>query len=193
MLKRFKRFRAAEFGPANGLIFIVFCLGTAAGTVIGSALTSPILNTELAAYIESSVLSDSFFSSIYNAFFFTLLAVLFGTSFLGVFLIPSAVLIKAYSMSCSVAVMYSSFGFKGTVCALFFIGIPSLLIIPCFILCAIDALNSARQLYSIRFHSAACAVENQSFFRHMIFVIPALALAALYDNFLLPLILSHIY
>ena len=193
MLKRFKRFGVAEFDPANGLIFIVFCIGLAAGTVIGSVLTSPMLDTELAAYIESSVISDSFISSVYNAFFFILLAVLFGTSFLGIFLIPSAVLIKAYSMSCSVAVMYSSFGLEGTVCALFFIAIPSLLIIPCFLLCAIDALNSSRQLYSIRFHSAAYSRENQNFFRHMIFVIPALVLAAVYDNFLLPLVLSHLY
>ncbi len=193
MLKRFKRFGVTELDPANGLIFIVFCIGLVAGTVIGSVLTSPVLDTELAAYIENSVISDSFISSAYNAFFFILLAVLFGTSFLGIFLIPSAVLIKAYSMSCSVAVMYSSFGLEGTVCALFFIAIPSLLIIPCFLLCAIDALNSSRQLYSIRFHSAVYSRENQSFFRHMIFVIPALVLAAAYDNFLLPLVLSHIY
>lgn len=193
MLKRFKRFESSDFDPAKGLIFIVFCLGTAAGTVIGSALTSPVLDTELAAYIESSVLSESFLSSVYNAFFFILLALFFGTSFLGVFLIPSAVLIKAYSMSCSVAVMYSSFGLEGAICALFFIGIPSLLIIPCFLLCAIDALHSSRQLYSIRFQAVAYGRENNGFFRHMFFVIPVLVLTAVYDSFLLPLILSHIY
>lgn len=193
MLNRFKRFGAADFDPANGLILIVFCLGAAAGTIIGSVLTSPISDTELAAYIENSVLSDSFVSSVYNAFFFILLAVLFGTSFLGVFLVPSAVLIKAYSMSCSVAVMYSSFGLEGTVCAIFFIAIPSLLIIPCFLLCAVDALNSSRQLYSIRFHSAAYSREGPGFVRHIVFAVPALVLAAVYDSFLLPLILSHIY
>jgi len=193
MLKRFKRFRDAEFDPANGLVFIVFCLGAVAGTVIGSVLTSPVLDMALETYIESSVLSESFLSSVYNAFFFILLVLLFGTSFLGVFLIPSAVLIKAYSMSCSVAVMYSSFGLEGTLCALFFIGIPSMFIIPCFLLCALDALRSSRQLYSIRFHAAVYGRENKSFFRHMIFVIPALVLISVYDRFLLPLILSHIY
>lgn len=193
MLKRFKRLSDAGSDPASGLVFVAFCLGTAAGTIIGSALTSPVLNTELAAYIEGNVLSKSFLSSVYNAFFFILLAVFFGTSFLGVFLIPSAVLIKAYSMSCSVAVMYSSFGLEGTLCALFFIGIPSLIIIPCFLLCALDALGSSMQLYSIRFRAAAYGRENKSFFRHMVFVIPALVFAAVYDSFLLPLILSHIY
>ena len=193
MLKQFKRFGSAGFDPSSGLIFIVFCLGTAAGTVIGSALTSPVLDTELATYIENSVLSESFLSSVYNAFFFILLALFFGTSFLGVFLIPSVVLIKAYSMSCSVAVMYSSFGLEGAICALFFIGIPSVLIIPCFLLCALDALHSSRQLYSIRFQAVVCGRENRGFFRHMIFVIPVLVLTAVYDSFLLPLILSHVY
>lgn len=193
MLKRFKRFGNADFDPTNVLIFIVFCLGIAAGTVIGSVFTSPVLDTELAAYIESSVLSESFLASVYNAFFFILLALFFGTSFLGVFLIPSVVLIKAYSMSCSVAVMYSSFGLEGAICALFFIGIPSALIIPCFLLCALDGLNSSRQLYSFRFQTAAYGRENKSFFRHMIFVIPVLVLTAIYDSFLLPLILSHVY
>lgn len=193
MLKRFNRLRSVEIDHADGLIFIIFCMGTIGGTIIGSALTSPVLDTELAAYIESSVLSESFISSVYNAFFFILLAVFFGTSFLGVFLIPSAVLIKAYSMSCSVAVMYSSFGLEGSLCALFFIGIPSMLIIPCFLLCAIDALDSSRYLYSIRFRASAYGRENRKFFRHMIFVIPALILAAVYDSFLLPLILSRLY
>lgn len=193
MLKRFRRLRAADSDPANGLVYIAFCLGMAAGTVIGSSSASPALNEELAAYIEGNVLSGSFVLSVYNAFFFIFLAVFFGTSYLGVFLIPSAVLVKAYSMSCSVAVMYSSFGLKGTACAVFFIGIPSLLIIPCFLLCSLDALRSSMQLYSIRFRAAAYSRESKSFFRHIFFVIPALVLTAVYDSFLLPMILSHIY
>lgn len=192
MLKQFKRFRASDVDTSLGLVFILFCIGTVVGTVIGCVFSSPVLNVELSSYIDSSVISDSFLSSLYNAFFFILLVLLFGTSFLGVFLIPSAVLIKAYSMSCSIAVMYHSFGTDGMLCALFSIGISSLLIIPCFLVIALDSLFSSRQLYSIRFYSASYGRGGTDFLRHMMIAVPVTLMTAAYEYFLLPVILARI-
>ena len=193
MSRRDRRFRGAHGDSASGLLYSLFFLGIIIGTVVAYYVPSAVLSSELSRYVSGGVATGTFLSSVYNAVLFIILVLLLGTSFLGVFLIPVTVLLKAFTMSFSVAVMYLSDSRNGLLCAIFSIGLPSMILIPCFLVSAVDALRSSRELYAQRFHSEPCGRNTPNLYRHVLFVLAGALLAAVYDHYCLPLILSHTF
>ena len=175
-----------------GLVCFLFFLGLILGSVVGCFFSTAPPEEELSAYISGEASAASLLSSASSSFAFILLALFLGTTYLGVFLIPLAVVGKAYTMSCTVSVMLVSFGGDGLRYAALAIALPSLLLIPCFLLCAVDALRLSRRLYALRFNTADWGREEGSTPGHLLFVLAGTALAAMYHRLLLPIILPRI-
>lgn len=175
-----------------GLVCFLFFLGVVLGGVVGCFFSAAPPEGELSAYISGETSTASLLSSASSSFAFILLALFLGTTYLGVFLIPLAVVGKAYTMSCTVSVMLVSFGKEGLLYAALTIALPSLLLIPCFLLCAADALRLSRRLYALRFGAAGFSRNEGSTPGHLLFVLAGTALAAGYHRLLLPVILPRI-
>ena len=175
-----------------GLVCLLFFLGIGLGSVVGCFFSAVPAEGELSAYISGEVSAASLLSSASSSFAFILLALFLGTTYMGVFLIPLAVVGKAYMMSCTVSVMLVSFGGDGLRYAALAIALPSLLLIPCFLLCAADSLRLSRRLYGIRFQTPDWGRDEGCTPGHLLFVLAGTALAAMYHRLLLPLILPRI-
>lgn len=175
-----------------GLVCFLFFLGIVLGGVVGCFFSAAPPEGELFAYVSSEGSASSLLSSASSSFAFILLVLFLGTTYLGVFLIPVAVVIKAYTMSCTVAVMLVSFGGNGLRYAALTIALPSLLLIPCFLLCASDMLRMSRRLYGIRFRTADWSVDEGCIPGHLLFVLAGTILAAGYHRLLLPMVLPRI-
>ena len=175
-----------------GLICFLFFCGIILGTVVGCFFSAAPPEEEITAYIGGGLSAASLLSSASSSFAFILLALFLGTTYLGVFLIPLAVVVKAYTMSCTVSVMLLSFGGDGLRYAALTIALPSLLLIPCFLLCAADAFHLSRRLYGIRFQTPGWGGDEGGTSGHLLFVLAGTVLAAGYHRLLLPLVLPHI-
>lgn len=175
-----------------GLVCFLFFLGIILGSVVGCFFSAAPAEGEMSAYISGEVSAASLLSSASSSFAFILLALFLGTTYLGVFLIPVAVVVKAYTMSCTVSVMLASFGGDGLRYAALTIALPSLLLIPCFLLCASDALHLSRRLYALRFSTADWGRDEGGTPWHLLFVLAGTVLAAGYHRLLLPVILPRI-
>ncbi len=192
-LRQFWGAYSSGSSPVLNLIFLLFLSGVVIGAVTGSFFVSPLEGTDFDNYIFNAVVPGSFTDSFTASAVFILLSLFFGTSFLGMFLIPSVILVKAYSMSCSVAAMYSSFKFEGMLSALFSIAIPSLFILPCFLSCSYAGIISAQQLYSLRFHTAPYQREEPKLARHVFWALVSIGIFALYEYFIMPWALKQIF
>ena len=175
-----------------GLVCFLFFLGIILGSVVGCFFSAAPSEEELSAYISGEASAASLLSSASSSFAFILLALFLGTTYLGVFLIPMAIVVKAYTMSCTVSVMLVSFGGDGLRYAALAIALPSLLLIPCFLLCAADAFRLSRRLYGIRFQTPGWGGDEVSTPGHLLFVLAGTILAAGYHRLLLPIVLAHI-
>ena len=174
-----------------GLVCFLFFLGIILGSVVGCFFSTAPAEEGLSAYISGEASAASLLSSASSSFAFILLVLFLGTTYLGVFLIPLAVVGKAYTMSCTVSVMLASFGGDGLRYAALVIALPSLLLIPCFLICAADAFCLSRRLYGIRFQSG-WGVDEGSTPGHLLFVLAGTVLAAGYHRLLLPMVLPRI-
>lgn len=175
-----------------GLVCLLFFLGIVLGCVVGCFFSTAPPEGELSAYLGSEASAASLLSSATSSFAFILLALFLGTTYLGVLLIPLAVVVKAYTMSCTASVMLVSFGGDGLRYAVLTIALPSLLLIPCFLLCSADALRLSRRLYGIRFQTTDWGRDEGTITGHLFFVLAATLLAAGYHRLLLPLILPRV-
>ena len=175
-----------------GLVCFLFFLGLVLGSVVGCFFSAAPPEGELSAYISGASSAASLLSSASSSFAFILLALFLGTTYLGVFISPLVVVGKAYTMSCTVSVMLVSFGGDGLRYAALAIALPSLLLIPCFLLCAADSFRLSRRLYTLRFNTADWGREEGSTPGHLFFVLAGTALAAGYHRLLLPIVLPRI-
>lgn len=177
----------------SSLVFLllIFSLGVLAGGIVGFFSPIPELPGDISTYVQSSLLPRSFLSALGDVFRFFLLALVFSTSYLGVFLIPSLVLVKAYMLSCSVAVLFAAYSYKGLSFSALISGVPALFLIPCFLIACSDCFFASRQLFLQRFHGLPY-VSCPNGVRHFLFILPILVLAALYGYWLLPQLLIRI-
>lgn len=184
------RLRASGFDPSLKLVMALFALGIVGGAVVGSRFSPADLLPELGGAASGSLAPESLAAAFESAFLFLALALFFGTTYLGVFLLPSLALVRAYSLSCSVAALFAACQLKGLLCAFLSVGLPALAAVPCFLVLTQDALLSAKQLFSIRFYASPCGRGNPNFIRHLAVCLPLAAATALYSRFLLPHLLS---
>lgn len=174
--------------PGQGVL-LLFLLGVVLGSAAGCFFVQPAEGGGLDAAV-SGLVSGSFWESSYKALFYIGLALVFSTSYLGVFLIPALALVRAYTFACSVASLGAAFGRRGLACAAAALGIPALLSVPAFLLCACAGMDGAKRLCSLRFGTAFPGVHSGFRPWQTVFIAAAAGGVLLYDYFLLPMILS---
>lgn len=171
--------------PPLCVVLLLFLFGIIVGVFVGSFFSN-LQQMD----ITPGALSASFWESVYKALFYICLALLFSTSYLGVFLIPALALVRAYSFSCSAASLYAAFGSGGFLRAVLALGVPALLAIPAFLICACDGLERARLLCSLRFGGSFLPASRTRIYGHALFVFVAVAMVIVYDYFVLPILLT---
>lgn len=182
------RFR---FGDGNAdFLMLLFFLGVVGGSLFGCFAVSPGTQINFAEGVSSTA---SFAGTFSGTAFFLVLLCLSATSFLGVFFIPALLAVKAYCVSCSVAVFYASAGFSGLLQAFFTVAVPSVLFLPAFFLCAQNAMCTSGRLYAFHFRTRAYRNADVPLLKTVLFTAVSLLLFALYDYFLMPLALARIF
>ena len=174
--------------PAGGVLLLFL-----AGAVLGSASGCFFVRPEGVGGMDAAIsglVSGSFWESAYKALFYIGLALVFSTSYLGVFLIPALALVRAYTFSCSVASLAAAFGRRGLACAAASLGLPALLSVPAFLLCACAGVGASRRLCSLRFGDVFPGTRGGLSCGQAVFIAAASCLVLLYDYFILPMILS---
>ena len=161
------------------LLFIV-------GTIMGCAFGLYFYNKPSFA-LENSVTFETYWGAMLYTFKFAAAVLAFGTSFLGIFLIPALSLVYAFSLAASVAASYSSSGSIANM--IFCYAIPSLICLPCFFSLADTMLVSSKRLCYFSFQDMI--VGGHPTARREILVISALLfLISLYYYFALPEIIN---
>lgn len=122
-----------------------------------------------------AVAADSFLSSM----LFIILCLIFGTSMLGVIIIPAVVAVKGYILGNLTAYLYSVFSFEGVAFHAVIVLPPAIIFSAAFIFSAIEAINFSFNLSKLTFIQDFSFDLNREFkrfcFRFLLFSIPVLA------------------
>lgn len=134
------------------IALVIFSLCFFAGSVIGSSFGYPYPWFECMAdgYLYKNYAEIGPFISFLWSIRFHILAMLIGTSFLGMVFLPPLVAARAYLLSCASATIISAYPKKGIVMALIIIGIPALLSVPTFLAISSESLSASLDLLRMR-------------------------------------------
>lgn len=174
-------------------MLIMFTLGVLAGSVAGTYLTADSFAAAYASaeqYANAKMLPASLPSALWSSVRFFLAMILAATSWLGVVLVPAAVLLRGYLLSCSVAVLYASYGWAGLRCALLAGGLPALFLAPALIMAACDAHFAARWLLERRFGLSPALPGRSRPGKRVIAIALLIVAEACYSFYLLPIIVA---
>lgn len=191
-----ERGRSGQTSRAARRMLMMLILGVLAGSVVGTYFITAdgfaSAYAEVGQYAASDVLPASLPSALWNSARFFLVLALAATSWLGVLLVPAAVLLRGYLLSCSVAVLYASYGWAGLRCALLVSGLPALFLAPAFLAAACDAYFASRWLLERRFGLAPALPGRYKSGKRLIVITLLVAAEALYSFYLLPLLIANI-
>lgn len=188
-----ERGRSGQAARAGRLMLFLFTLGVLAGGVAGTFFTADGFASAYAGagqYVASNVLPASLLSAFWSSARLFLLLALAATSWLGVLLVPAAVMLRGYLLSCSIAVLYASFGWPGLLCAFLSSGLPALFLVPAFLAAACDAYFASRFLLERRFGLTPAAPGRRRAGKRVLVIAPLIAAEALYSFYLLPHIVA---
>ena len=172
------------------LLALPLLLGLVSGSFIGlfSSETAPFLDS-----FNSGALSGDFFAALLHALRFVLLALLFSTSFAGVFVLPVLSALRGFLLGCSVAAAFHAEAFRGLLLAFFSFGIPALLGLPAFLVASED--GAALSLLLLRFLTRGerrISGRGGDVPKHVLIVLLLCLVQALYSRFLLPLLVTSV-
>ena len=142
--------------PRILFLAVFFVIGTFLGQVFARRVSIGI-GLELTQYLEQYLLTKDEYSlrSIFSVAVlylrYPLLAVLFGFSSIGIFLIPGMAILFGFLLSFSVSCFMVAFGAEGMFLALAAYGIRCAVTLPCFFLLAVPALGNAVLLARLSF------------------------------------------
>lgn len=190
-----ERGRSGRMAHAARRMLILLMLGILAGSVVGTYFTADgfaSVYAEVGQYAASDVLPVSFPSALWSSARFFLALALAATSWLGVLLVPAAVLLRGYLLSCSVAALYASYGWAGLRCALLVSGLPALLLMPAFLAAACDAYYASRWLLERRFGLSPALPGRPRPGKRLIVIVVLIAAEAFYSFYMLPLLAANI-
>ena len=131
-------------------LFLLFIIGSLSGCIVGLYL-SPGSTNMTGQFIFTDISRETVWEALWNSSQFFLLLWILSTSWLGMLLVPGAVILRGYLLSCSVSALFSTGSWRGLLYAFFVSGIPSLLLIPLFLIAAKDSFLSSRRLLALRF------------------------------------------
>ena len=175
------------------LLALPLLLGLVSGSFIG--LFSSV-SSEAAPFLDSfnsGALSGDFFAALLHALRFVLLALLFSTSFAGVFVLPVLSALRGFLLGCSVAAAFHAEAFRGLLLAFFSFGIPALLGLPAFLVASED--GAALSLLLLRFLTRGerrISGRGGDVPKHVLIVLLLCLVQALYSRFLLPLLVTSV-
>ena len=191
MKLRFNTLPTAFRADHRSFDFLSFLVLT--GVLTGALFGSFAILPELQISLSDDVSTATFAGSFGGAAFFLVLLLLASTSLWGVVLVPVLLVVKAYCMSCSIAAFYASGGFDGLLQAFFAVGIPSVLFLPAFFLCAQHAMCASGRLCALRFRASTYEKLSFSPLKTFFYTSLSLILYALYDHVLMPMALTGIF
>ena len=165
-------------------LLLLFLMGVAAGCVAGLFLTPEGGGTALAIF-STDALPGTFWEALWGAGVFFLLLLALSTSWLGLVLVPAAVLLRGYLLSCSVSALYAAASWQGLRYAALVSGIPALVLVPCFLVAARDTADASRRLLELRMGRHGGPPKPAAPGR-TIAIGGAVVCAALYSSYLLP-------
>ncbi len=178
-----------------GAMFLCGCvIGTfSAGLVGDGTKLNAILSDYIASYINGSVPSPDFITSVFDAFKYHLAAIFLGLSVLGVIFVPLLSAVRGFMLSYAVSAIVRLLGGKGVWLALSVFGIHTLLTIPCFFILCIYAYSSASYIFRQSF-SRNMKLTASPFNSRMITVcglcLLILLVTAVIDTYLTPQLIS---
>jgi hypothetical protein len=168
------------------LLSLSFVIGAFAGSYIASFFN---LDSALNDFIDISALKSLGYFSIFLRFVrFHLAVILFGTSFLGIALMPALSCVRGYAISCSAATIMSAYPKNGIIMALVILGIPALFSLPCFFIMSVDGFISSGRIANLI--NGRAAIRKDRFLVHSMACLPFLALGALLEMKLVPYLAS---
>lgn len=188
-----ERARSGQTVRAARRMLIMLTLGVLGGSVAGTYFTADSFSSAYASagqYAAAEMLPASLPAALWSAASFFLALLLAATSWLGVLLIPAAVLLRGYFLSCSVAVLYASYGWQGLRCALLAGGLPALFLAPALIIAACDAYFASRWLLERRFGLSPVLPGRFRPGKRVIVIALLIVAEACYSFYLLPLIVA---
>lgn len=188
-----ERGRSGQASRAARRMLLMLSLGVLAGSVAGTYFTADGFASAYASagqYAASEVLPASLPSALWSSARFFLALIIAATSWLGVVLVPAAVLLRGYLLSCSVAALFASYGWAGLRCALLVSGLPALFLTPALIIAACDANFAARWLLERRFGLAPVLPGRLRPGKRVIVIALLIIAEACYSFYLLPLIVA---
>jgi len=172
-------------------------------------LCGAVIGVYAATHIQEGLLQSFFYPFTFNSEFwkngssfvaaaadackFHFAALLFGVSILGVAAIPLLSVLRGFALAFSMSVFLQSFSSAGTLSVLLVFGVPALVSIPSFFVIAVLGIRLSAALCKALFFAESSDLAMRSpraaarVFASFLFPI----LAACYQSFVLPGILSH--
>ncbi len=171
-----------------------FFLGTLIGVV--SASNIPAEQSALIKGFFYSVQSGVFDSgglldSLAKAFLFHTIAVLLGFSAIGFIFLPLLSLVRGFFLTFAAAAIIAALGKSGFAVAIALLGLPSLIMLPCFFILCLQAFAASYSLAGrLLRRSTASSNYRKEYFNRCAVCSVALIIAALIDAYLSPLLAS---
>ena len=135
--------------------------------------------------------SGGLLNSLVNVFLFHSIAVLLGFSALGFIFLPLLSFIRGFFLSFAAAAIIAAFGKSGISVSLAYLGLPSLVTIPCFFILTQQAFAASFALTGrLLRRSTASHIYKKEYFNRCALCAAALLIAALIDAYLSPLLAS---
>lgn len=177
--------------PVALICFLFFALGSAAGTISGSSLSSS------AMVVANSVQNDFFgyingFSFIFRFVGLSILCCItlyiFSLSVVGFVSVVPILFIKGFSLSYSCAAVIVSAGHNYIAPLIFFTLCDIIICIPVLIYCAVFCARYSFSLTYSVFSGKSAKIYNSGYFKSFGFCSAALILAGLIQRFIIPIL-----
>ena len=178
-------FRSAAVG---NLLFLPLFAGILLGCVFAVYTQFDPIALHSFFSVGCSVEKTTFPSALFSTGKYFFLVILSGTSYLGIFFLPSLVFVRGCSLGSAVASFYAALGFRGLLNALLLCGVTELLTLPAMMLLTEHSFYSAHSLLRLRTGKWVIR-DNQLHPRQLLIsIVFSVTLAIVYRCALLPLL-----
>jgi uncharacterized membrane protein SpoIIM required for sporulation len=167
-------------------------VGAAAAGFAGSAGISDYMAGYLARAGDSSI--GGFFTALFNAWTYPLIAILLGFSVFGVFCVPLLAGVRGFFLCFSVSAVVRHFGGDGVILALTIFGVSAVMNVPCFFILAVQSFSSSLHVFkSVTARGGGSSRPYRGgFFKRVLVCAAVLMGSALIDTLIVPRLITHI-
>lgn len=167
------------------LLFIAFTAGAVFGSLAGTWQISVSVAENISIESGNIYGASGFFGLLFFCAKYHLFVLFFGTSLLGVVLIPAAFALRGFVLSCTAASLASAYPDNGFLITLVILGLPSLLTVPSLFILGRDSLRFSARLLSMFDRRVLAPVENTGE-NNLLICAAALVIAAAIEYSLIP-------